>query len=90
MSEGKIEDQVKRAELKLAGLIAVNNLTFSVMDTLSPLIKDICPDSKIAGKLASRRTKTTHIVKQILGRSFLELLYEKVFLSRFFFLSNKG
>jgi hypothetical protein len=74
----KVEDSIKRAEIKLAALVAENNLPFTVMDKLTPLIKDICPDSKIAEKLALRRTKTTTIIKQTLGSTFLELLYDKL------------
>lgn len=60
----------KRAELLLAGLIASQNLPFSLMDTLVPLI--------IAEKLNLKRTKTTQTVKKALGSTFLELLCQKL------------
>lgn len=69
---------VKIAELKLAGLIACENLPFTLMDTLVPLLKEIAPDSKILANLNTKRTKTTHLVKNSLGSTFLELLYEKL------------
>lgn len=72
------QDSVKRAELKLAGLLAANNLPFLLMDTLSPLCADIFPDSEIAGKLAVHRTKATALVKDSLGKCFGKRLHEKL------------
>lgn len=68
-------DDIKRAEMKLAALIAEKDLPFQVMDTLVPLSKNIFPDSKIAARLSSKRTKTTQIIKKAVGNNFLETLY---------------
>lgn len=68
-SEEKLDEHVSSAELKLTGLIAVNNM---------PLIKDICPDSKIAERLAMKITKATQMIKHALGNTFLEVLYDKL------------
>jgi hypothetical protein len=78
MVETPLSQQIKRAELKLAGLVAANNLPFRVMDSLGPLCKDLFPDSKIAQGLAIKRMKTTHVVKNALGVTFLELLYQNL------------
>lgn len=66
---------VRFAELKLAGAIAECNLSFSVMDTLSPLCGEIFSDSKIAKDFACKRTKATLIIKESLGKHFLEELF---------------
>ena len=66
----KLEKSVRRAEIKLTGLLATNNLAFRIMDVLSPLCYDIFPDSKIAKQLAVRRTKSTALMKNALGEEF--------------------
>lgn len=78
MVETPFSKQIKRAEIKCAGLIAANNLPFSLMDSLAPLCKDLFPDSKIAQGLGMKRVKTTHIVKNSLGTTFLELLHNNL------------
>lgn len=71
-------DEVKRAEIKLCALLASNNLPFTLMDTLLPMCKNIFPDSKIAEKLSSGRTKSTAVIKNCLGKAFLDSLNEKL------------
>lgn len=53
-------DDIKRAEMKLAALIAEKDLPFQVMDTLVPLCKNIFPDSKIAARLSSKKDKNNN------------------------------
>lgn len=72
------ENKVKRAELKIAAFVAENNLPFKVVDSLVPLCKDIFPDSEIVSKIASKRTKTTHIIKKAVGNNLLNNLYNKL------------
>ena len=55
--------QITRAKVKIATLLVHSNVPFSVADQLSPLFKEIFPDSWIAAGYASKRTKTTCIVK---------------------------
>lgn len=71
-------DNTKRAEIKLAGLIASCNLPFSLMDGLITLCKETFTNSKIAEKLCLKRTKATSTVKHALGDTFQELLYDKL------------
>lgn len=73
-----LNTNIKRAEIKLCGLLATSNLSFSLMDSLSPLLKDIFPDSQIAKGLNIKRTKATSIVKDNLGKQFAEELYDKL------------
>jgi len=66
--------QTRIAELKLTTLFASNNLPFSLSDTLTPLLSNIFSDSKIAKNLPLERTKTTAIMKNVLGNTFLNEL----------------
>ena len=59
--------KVATAEIKMAGFIASLNLPMCTMDVLSPLCKELFPDSKIASKLKCKRTKTTEIITKVLG-----------------------
>ena len=65
-----IPRKVKEAELKLAGFIAEHNLPFLLMDHLSELLSSVCPDSRIAANVQCKRTKTTCIIKNVLGPLF--------------------
>lgn len=69
--------QTKRAEIKLAGLLAEKNLPFSLMDVLSPLCHDLFPDSEIAKQISAKRMKATSILKNAIGKEFKEKLNEK-------------
>lgn len=71
-------DEVKRAELKLCAFVAEHNLSLQVTECLVPLCKNIFPDSDIASKIASKRTKTSKIIKHAIGNNLLQLLYEKL------------
>jgi hypothetical protein len=64
------EDSVARAEALFAFFIAEHNIPFLVADHFSDLVKVMFPDSSIAKKFRSKRTKTTHIVNQALGPYF--------------------
>lgn len=61
---------IKRAELKLCLFLAAKNLSFSVMDTLTPLLGNIFPDSQIAKGLSLKRTKATAVIVESLGKVF--------------------
>lgn len=69
ISESTSEQQ-KKAEIKLAGFIAENNLPISTMDTLAGLLPSIFPDSKIAKSLKQHRTKAGAVIKNSLGFGF--------------------
>ena len=63
VGSAKKTDQVDKSELLLAGFIAEHDLPMMLSDHLVPLIKNICPDSNIAKKMQSARTKTTATIK---------------------------
>lgn len=60
---------VSKAEIKLSAFIAEHNVSFMAMDHFSDLFKDIFPDSKITQQINLKRTKTTAIIKNVIGAS---------------------
>lgn len=68
------DDQVKRAEIQLVTLLATENLPFMLMDKLGEALPNILPDSVIAKKMSIHRTKTTNILKNVLGPHHLSKL----------------
>ncbi|CAG9835526.1 unnamed protein product [Diabrotica balteata] len=67
-------ENTRIAELKLCGLVATNNLPFSFVDTLVPLLKNIAPDSEIIKSITLKRTKCSAVVTESLGKCFSERL----------------
>lgn len=65
----KKQKLVSIAEIKLAGYIVEHNIPFLGADHLSDLMKEIFPDSEIAKSINIKRTKTTAIVKNVIGVS---------------------
>lgn len=80
-----LDINVRKAELKLAGALAENNIPISFMDTLGPLCKDIFSDSAIAKNTNIHRTKATAILKNVLGNTFLEDINKKLRTEKNFF-----
>ena len=64
---GKQQDDVAQSELLLAGFIAEHNLPISVSDHRVPLVKKVCPDSEVAKRLKSARTRATKTVIDVIG-----------------------
>ena len=62
--------KVTRAEVKVSALLAHHNVPIAVTDHLSPLFKDIFPDSEIAKAYSCARTKTTCILNGALAKHF--------------------
>ena len=62
---GVRDDDVTRAEIKLAAFLAEHNISINTIDHLTLLLKDIFPDSAIAAKLSLKRTKATRILHDI-------------------------
>lgn len=65
---------VRKAELMLAAATTELNISFNCMDTLSPLLPKMFPDSKIAKDFACKRTKSTIIIKDHLAKYFQQEL----------------
>ena len=56
---------VIRAETLMTQFLIEHNLPFAAADHLTDLVKVMFPDSSIASKFASRRTKTTAIARTL-------------------------
>ena len=64
--------------MKVAAVLVQGNVPFAFADQLSPLFKEIFPDSPIAAGYASKRTKTTCIVNGALKGHFRSKLVEEM------------
>lgn len=62
--------------MKVANFIVQHNLPLAVADHLSPLLRDIFPESETARKYGSTRTKTTCIVNHSLAPYFQSLVVD--------------
>jgi len=63
------DQAIKRAEIKICGFLAEHNIPFNTMDHLTDVLKKAFPDSKIAEGLHLGRTKSTNIVKHVIGQN---------------------
>ncbi|XP_077581558.1 zinc finger BED domain-containing protein 5-like [Stigmatopora nigra] len=70
-------DLCTRAEILFAQFVAEHNLPATVADHFTSLIKEMCPDSKIAKEFSCRRTKTTMIVKHCLAPAYTNPVISK-------------
>lgn len=85
MTNKTLNQNCRRAELKLCGMLAANNLPFILMDTLSPLLGNIFPDSQIAKYISLKRTKATCTLKHGLGSVFSMELFQTLSVPGSFF-----
>lgn len=70
MFNRSLDDKPLKAGWKFSAVVASNNLPFFLMDVLTHLCASIFDDSEIAKRLSRRKTKTTHIVRESLGKVF--------------------
>ncbi|XP_065370891.1 uncharacterized protein LOC135963040 [Calliphora vicina] len=77
-SSNSNKEAVKRAELKIVGLLATNNLAFRLVDDLVPILKSSFQDSDILKQVSLHRTKATALMKNVLGPDFSQELYTKL------------
>ncbi len=61
------DSKVSKAEIQVTNFLIQHNLPIATADHLGPLFKEIFPDSKIASKYSSGRTKTTAILNESLA-----------------------
>lgn len=61
-------------EIRLCAFLAEHHLPFAVMDHLVKTVANVCTDSEIAKRLACGRTKSSAIIKNILGPHSLQSL----------------
>ena len=89
-ASASVDRQVTVAEVYFATFIAEHNLPFSASDHFSKLCKVMFPDSEIAKKFSSGRTKTTALVKHALAPAFNDNVIETCQSSPFSILCDGG
>lgn len=72
----EIKANIQRAEIKLSAFMAEHNIPFLAADHLPDLLKECFPDSKILQGINMKRTKTSAIVKNVIGVTAKEELSE--------------
>ncbi|CAG9840814.1 unnamed protein product [Diabrotica balteata] len=65
-----ISNEVKKDEIKMVAVLLEHNIPFRVMDHLSRVLSDAFHDSEMAKKFSCKRTKSTAIAYNVLGRNF--------------------
>ncbi len=65
-----------KAEVKIANGLVQHNIPIAFSNHLSPLLRSVFPDSKIAKSCASASTKTTCIINGALAPHFKSALIE--------------
>lgn len=58
-----LETNIKGARIKLVGFMAANNLLFTIIEMLSPLLRDIAPHFEKWKGITDKRTKATEMSK---------------------------
>ncbi|XP_008182864.1 uncharacterized protein LOC103309369 [Acyrthosiphon pisum] len=86
----KLKSQIQRAEIKIAAFISEHNVAFLAADHLPGLLKDCFPDSEIAKGISTKRTKTTAIIKNVIGNSAKEELTESLKNNKFSILTDES
>lgn len=64
----RLEQKVKEASIKIAAYVVEHNLSFSSVDHLTALIKNIGQDKQVVDKLACNRSKCEAIIKNVIGK----------------------
>lgn len=72
----KHQNAVKSAEIRLSIFFAEHNVATHIIDHLTPLLKDIFPDSKVCQDIQLGRTKCTEMIKNVVGKYEINLLVE--------------
>uniref|UniRef100_A0A0K8UNM0 Zinc finger protein 862 n=1 Tax=Bactrocera latifrons TaxID=174628 RepID=A0A0K8UNM0_BACLA len=66
--------KIQYAEFTLVTFLITHNLPFLLMDVLSALLAECCPDSEEVKRLQIARTKATNITKEIASKTTSELV----------------
>ena len=74
--ESNLDKQVLNAEVMVTNFLVQHNIPLLTADHLSSLFKTAFPDSKIAQKYSSRRTKTTAMINKSFAPHCIEYIAE--------------
>lgn len=83
-TQPNLSSAVSRAEIKVAAFAVEHHLSYNIMNHMSELLPAIFPDSEIAKGNASKRTKCSAVIDNVLGANFKKELQEKIEGSKFF------
>ena len=67
-----------RAEVKVASMLVKHNIPIALAYEITPLLRDIFPDSEIARNYSSRRTKTACMINSAIAPFFQQILIESM------------
>ncbi|KAF0749373.1 Dimer Tnp hAT domain-containing protein [Aphis craccivora] len=81
---------IQRAEIKIAVFISEHIIAFLAADHLPGLLQECFPDSEIAKGISTKRTKTTAIIKNVIGSSAKEELIESLKNNKFRVLTDES
>lgn len=73
-SRGNIDDEVTRAEIKLATFFAEHNIAVNCADHLIDLLKDIFSNPQVLQRIKLKRSKTTHLINETGNIAHQELI----------------
>lgn len=57
------DEQIARSELQVAAYFVEHNIPMATVDHFLPVLKKICPDSKIATKMTMKKTKLSYTIQ---------------------------
>lgn len=73
-----MQNQLSKAEIKIAAFVAEHNLPIRICDHLIHLLKDTFPDSKTVQGIQMGRTKATGVIEHVLAKSHFDELVEEL------------
>ncbi|XP_060848333.1 uncharacterized protein LOC132927758 [Rhopalosiphum padi] len=79
----QLKSNIQQAEIKLSAFIAEHNIPLCAADHLPDLLKKCFPDSKILQGINMKLTKTSAIVKNVIGVTAKEELSDMLRASKF-------
>lgn len=86
----KKKEKVPVAEIRLAAFFAEHNISFLTSDHLIDLLKEIFDDSETIQGLNMKRTKTTDIIKNVIGASQKLELANKLKMCKFNIMTDES
>ena len=86
----KKKEKISVAEIRLAAFFAELNISFLTSDHLIDLLKETFDDSETIQGLNMKRTKTTAIIKNVIGASQKEELANKLKICKFSIMTDES